>query len=84
MAVPDFQSSCAAAEVDRGGEEHSLAEAVERLGQEFHLTDEDRGSSSGVGRRASTTASHGRRPISGSQACCRPLAKGASGSPIAD
>ncbi len=43
MAVPDFQSfMLPLLKLTADGEEHSLAEAVERLGQEFQLSDEDR------------------------------------------
>jgi hypothetical protein len=43
MAVPDFQSlMLPLLKLTADGEEHSLAEAVERLAQEFQLTDEDR------------------------------------------
>ena len=43
MAVPDFQSfMLPLLKLTADGEEHSLAEAVERLGHEFQLTDEDR------------------------------------------
>jgi len=43
MPVPDFQSfMLPLLKLTADGEEHSLAEAVERLGQEFDLTEEDR------------------------------------------
>jgi len=43
MAVPDFQSfMLPLLKLTADGEEHSLAEAVERLAQEFQLTEEDR------------------------------------------
>ncbi len=43
MAVPDFQSfMLPLLKLTADGEEHSLAEVVERLAQEFHLTEDDR------------------------------------------
>jgi restriction system protein len=43
MPVPDFQSfMLPLLRLTADGEEHSLAEAVERLAQEFQLTEEDR------------------------------------------
>src|SRR5262245_50217613 len=43
MAVPDFQSfMLPLLKLTADAEEHSLTEAVERLAQEFQLTDEDR------------------------------------------
>ena len=43
MAVPDFQSfMLPLLKLTADGQEHSLAEVVERLAQEFRLTDEDR------------------------------------------
>ncbi len=44
MAVPDFQSfMLPLLKLAADGQEHSLTEAVERLAQEFQLSEEDRG-----------------------------------------
>jgi restriction endonuclease Mrr len=51
MAVPDFQTlMLPLLKLASGGQQHTLAEAIERLAQEFQLSDDDRAQLLGSGQ----------------------------------
>ena len=77
MAVPDFQTlMLPLLKLTGDGQQHTFAEAVERLAQEFQLSEDDRNEDfSEAGRRGCTTASAGQRLTSRRQACSRLLGR---------